>query len=345
MKFNVTKVNDPLWNEIVGKCESYDFHHTSCFHKIETNDNQEAILVTVNDDDDYICLPLIIRPIENTQFYDATSVYGYCGPIYTKPVEDFSLDVIDFFKQEFIRFCEKQSIISVFARLHPLIPQNYLLKDFGKVIPLNKTVVIDLREPADIQRQKYSRSFKTQINGLRKKKGYTVKSISTEDLNIFKEIYFETMDRVEATDYYYFNDEYLNHLIKNNCYDTRVLIAYNMDDKPVAGAIFTIAKDIMQYHLGGTTDEALHDAPIKLIMDEARLLANDLGLKYFNLGGGHEGSDEDSLFYFKRGFSDFYLQFSVWNLIVNSEIYQKLVDEKGLTQSNHPNFFPLYRAK
>lgn len=45
----------------------------------------------------------------------------------------------------------------------------------------------------------------------------------------------------------------------------------------------------MQYHLAGTTEGYIRQAPMKLILDEARLLGNELGLEYLYLGGGVEG--------------------------------------------------------
>lgn len=342
MKFEAIELDNSKWDEMIQKCEMYDFHHTSCFHKIEVLSNEKAVLLCISDNLNLVCLPLIIRAIEGAENYDATSVYGYCGPISSKPIKSLPTDFISFFQESFLDYCCSQKIVSVFSRLHPLLSQNTLFGDLGTILDLNKTVAIDLSESPEVQRAAYSRSYKNQINKLRKKKGYTVKTISVSELSVFKDIYFETMDRVDAKDYYYFSDEYLKNLMKNKCFETRTLVAYNNQGIPVSACIFTISKGIMQYHLGGTKDEALNDAPIKLIMDEARLIGNELKLKYMHLGGGVGGSDDDSLFKFKLGFSKELHQFSIWKIIVDREVYDKLVKEKSLEHSQ-TNFFPLYR--
>jgi hypothetical protein len=41
--------------------------------------------------------------------------------------------------------------------------------NFGKVLSINKTVALNLKESLEIQRQGYSRAYKNQINKLARK--------------------------------------------------------------------------------------------------------------------------------------------------------------------------------
>ena len=344
MKFKTIGISNPEWDNYINSSINYDFHHTSCLHKIEVKDEEEALLFVAKAENDFIAFPLLIKPIRHTNYFDASSVYGYGGPVAPKAFSEIPKELNAFFRKQFLRHCIKNNIIAVFSRLHPLINTSRFFDQFGVVKKLNNVVVIDLTEPIDIQRQHYSRSYKNQINKLKKKKGYSVENLSKDNIDIFKDIYFETMDRVDAKDHYYFSNEYLKKLVSNNCFNSELLIAYDSEGQPTSAAIFTITNNIMQYHLGGTKDFAMHDTPFKYVMDEARLMGSNLGLKYFNLGGGVGGSDDDSLFKFKAGFSKNFFQFSVWNLVVNENVYDKLVKEKGVKKEDHPNFFPLYRA-
>ena len=99
----------------------------------------------------------------------------------------------------------------------------------------------------------------------------------------------------------------------------------------------------MQYHLAGTSKEFLKDTPMKLLLDEARLIGNEIGLDYLHLGGGVGGSDEDSLFRFKSGFSSYRCQFKTWQYIVEPDAYNILVSQR--TKNKDSSFFPLYRSK
>src|SRR5690606_226324 len=140
----------------------------------------------------------------------------------------------------------------------------------------------------------------------------------------------------------YFSKQYFYDFLATEDFNSKLLVA-KFDEEIVAGAIFTYTDKIMQYHLAGTTEKFIRETPMKLIIDEARLLANELGVVHLHLGGGVGGHDDDSLFRFKSGFSKNFKQFSVWKYIVDEEQYHQLVESrKNSNQSS--NFFPLYRA-
>src|SRR5690606_25754286 len=143
----------------------------------------------------------------------------------------------------------------------------------------------------------------------------------------FIDIYYETMDRVNASSYYYFSRDYFHRFVHNKAFETKLLIS-KYQGKIIAGAIFTITKKIMQYHLAGTTNEYISLTPMKLILDEARLLGGQIGTEHLHLGGGVGGSDDDSLFRFKSGFSKNFKQFSVWKYVVDEEKYNLLVNTR-----------------
>ena len=206
---------------------------------------------------------------------------------------------------------------------------------------MNKTIAIDLRLAIDEQRKQFRKSNKSELNQLRNR-GYQVKiANSKEDIDAFIAIYTETMQRVEAKEEYFFDNDYFYTFLSNTSFETKLLVA-TFEDKIIAGAIFTITNKIMQYHLAGTTQEFIKVTPMKLILDEARLLGNELNLDFLHLGGGVGGSDDDSLFRFKSGFSNFQCQFKIWKMIINEEKYNELVIKNNSDKQS--NFFPLYRS-
>ncbi|NGM67212.1 GNAT family N-acetyltransferase [Sphingobacterium sp. SGR-19] len=338
--FEILEVNDPRWEEIIKTSYIYDFHHTAFYHKI---DNQyRSILFLAQDEQDFLAMPLVLRPIEGTDLFDLTSVYGYCGPITNKADFCFSDSFLAFFKERFDTYCLNNNIVSAFSRLHSLIDQQSAFVNFGDIQHVNKTISIDLTLSPEEQRKQYRKSNKSEINQLRNKGFYVEEVRRTEDIDRFIEIYYETMDRVNATPYYYFTKEYFHEFLANTQFESKLLVA-KYEGSIVAGAIFTATDKIMQYHLAGTTEEFIRLTPMKLVLDEARLLGNRLGLEYLHLGGGVGGSDDDSLFRFKSGFSKDFKQFSVWKYIVDPTTYDMLV-EKNDVQDKESNFFPLYRS-
>lgn len=336
LKFEIIENNSEKWSEIIKQATIYDFHHTAYFHKIDTNFVSKLLLFS--DRDNFIALPIVIRPIEGTEYFDITSVYGYAGPVYSFIENYETTELIAFFRKSFLDFCKEQNIISVFSRLHPLIEQSNIIENLGEIVNLNKTVAIDLTKSAEEQRKEYRKSLKSELNQLRRKEIVVREATTKEEIDAFIAIYYETMDRVEATANYYFSKEYFYEFLNNQDFDAKLLIAVK-DNKVIAGAIFTLTDKIMQYHLAGTTEEYIRETPMKLILDEARLYGNGTSAENLHLGGGVGGHDDDSLFRFKSGFSKDFKQFSVWKYIVNQAVYDELSKDKKVS-----GFFPLYRS-
>jgi hypothetical protein len=342
IKTLIIDVHDDKWDAVISKCKAYDFYHTRSYHKLETDRNgDEAVLFVCFLEQVFIAIPLVIREIEGTQYFDCTSVYGYSGPLSNEEASDISEALIEIFRIELLEYFRKENIVTVFSRLHPLIETQVVFNNFGTIRNVNKTVAININLTPEEQRKQYRKSNKSEINQLRKKKGYTVKKAETdEEITAFVAIYFKTMERVSADNYYFFEANYFRKILDDPNYEAILLLALK-EDTITAGAIFTITNKLMQYHLAGTATPFINDTPMKLILDEARLLANSLQLNFLHLGGGVGGNDDDSLFRFKAGFSKMYFQFSTWQYIVYPETYNELVSKNGVLESE---YFPLYRA-
>jgi lipid II:glycine glycyltransferase (peptidoglycan interpeptide bridge formation enzyme) len=331
------------WNKVVASAFQYDFYHCNAYNHLDQTGS--PFLFVARDASDFIALPLIKREIEETKFFDCTSVWGYPGPVASKRPLEIKPALIHYFQNNLNQYMHDERIISVFSRMHTIIPQEMFFKNMGTITTLNKTVAIDLKLPVEIQRQQYRKSNKSEINQLRKK-GYRVKKAETEqEINAFYDIYIETMTRVNASSFYFdsFNSEYFHKLLSLDDAKPTLLLALK-DDEIIAGGVFIATKSFMQYHVAGTREEYIKAAPMKLIIDEARLLAVQLGLEYLHLGGGLNGSDADSLFRFKAGFSDITFTYKTWKCIVDQEEYENMAYLKSKEKALNENFFPLYRA-
>jgi lipid II:glycine glycyltransferase (peptidoglycan interpeptide bridge formation enzyme) len=105
---------------------------------------------------------------------------------------------------------------------------------------------------------------------------------------------------------------------------------------------------IVQYHLSACDLSFKRASASKLILDEARLWATNIGARFLHLGGGL-GAKEDNLFEFKRGFSSLHHQFSIWRFVVEQKIYETMAEHHKRKMSNEgqskiKDFFPMYRA-
>ena len=339
---NITIIeNKEDWDKLLSEVINYDFYHTYDYHQIAKKNSEKAVIIKYEREEFLIGLPLLIRKIDNSQYFDATSVYGYSGPLIN---ELPSSNEIEQYQKELTQFFLKKNIISVFTRLHPFIPyQNTILKDFGKTISLGKVVNIDLSIDPGLQRQKYHRRLKNHVN--KANRNLTLKiAKSKEDYATYISLYRENMERVSAKSFYYFEDDYFEKLINAGDFNTRVLLAVdNESEKVIAGGMFIETNNIIQYHLSGAANDFLHLNGIKFLIDHMRLIANKEGnSKMFNLGGGLGANESDSLFRFKSSFSDDFHQFYVWKLIVNNEAYLSICEKNNIVEKDS-TFFPLYR--
>ena len=325
------------WDNYVSIFEESDLYHTFDYHYI-SRENGDPVLLTYLQGKTIIAIPLLIRKIEGTSFFDATSVYGYSGPLCNNYTSEFNHEE---FKRELLAYLHSQRIISVFSRLNPFLSnQQTILKGIGEVERKGPIVSINLGLDLEQQRQAYARRLKGQLNKIRRH--CVVKTASSdEDLDTFINIYHENMDRVNAKPMYYFDPNYFKVLANSKEIKTETFLAiHNQSGKVIGACLFFYKDSVIHYHLSGTKSEYLYLMPTKLLIDEMRIRATELGLNHFNLGGGLAGTN-DSLLRFKSSFSKNMIDFCVWKLIVNQDVYKDLVLKNQTPE--HVDFFPLYR--
>jgi hypothetical protein len=331
------------WISYVRRSVNVDFYHTWNYHTLHAKEGK-ALLFVYEEDNDFIAIPLLKRPIPNSDYFDMGSVYGYGGPFSSRVFSELNKTLIEQFKIHFVDFLEQENIISVFSRLHPFFDQDPLMDGFEGVVDNGKVVALDLMISLEDQRRQYQERATRKIRQLRNRGYYVVEGRTNADIKIFEEIYTSNMLRIEATDYYLFDEAYFTKLLHSDEYDARLLFVYNEAGYPVCGAIIVLTNQIIQAHLLGTRTEYLQDSPAKLMLDEVTLLGRREGMKYYNLGGGL-GFKEDSLFKWKSSFSDLTFEYKSWRFIVNHDVYNHLLTNMEIDPDSDVDFFPLYRLQ
>src|SRR4029079_15006568 len=86
---------------------------------------------------------------------------------------------------------------------------------------------------------------------------------------------------------------------------------------------------IVQYHLSGTSDDAMTIAPMKLLFDEVRHWARQRDCRVIHMGGGTPQRMDDPLLHFKLGFSRRTHDFSIWRWVVFPDMYERFSTEKA----------------
>jgi lipid II:glycine glycyltransferase (peptidoglycan interpeptide bridge formation enzyme) len=110
-------------------------------------------------------------------------------------------------------------------------------------------------------------------------------------------------------------------------------------NEAAAGGLFTAVDGLMQFHLAGTAAPFRRVAPAKLMILHMRDLARRWGIRRLHLGGG-VGCAEDSLAFFKQGFSKLRSRFRTFRMVLLPGVYRDLA---GPSTPPFDGFFPAYR--
>ena len=340
------------WKEIIKETKKYDFYHLPGYHSLAEMRGEGFANLFVYREDQYVtALPLLLRPINNVPglqnatdgLWDATSVYGYAGPVssHQNLPESFILN----FQRSIREELRRKNVITVFSRLHPFIPQTNLLNGIGDISTIGVTISIDLTLPLKEQKWQYSKGHKSGINKLKKMNAECIHDERMQYFDEFIDIYYETMKRVEAKKYYYFDKAYFEKFI-DQIEDKVHLFVCLLGNKIMCGGLYVKCNNFLQSFLGGMRNEFRNIAPRKLEKDTVRIWAKEQGLQYFHLGGG-VGGKKDSLYEFKSGFSKRRHDFRIWKWIVDPDRYEKLCALKKINiedNTNSTSYFPAYRA-
>jgi hypothetical protein len=348
---DVVSARDPdAWMRVLESCAPYDFYHLPTYHAAaEEAGDGSALLFAYQQNDHAIALPLLVRPIEDgaTGLKDATSVYGYAGPICSRA--EIPASVAVHFRDALQQRLREMGVVSVFSRLHPFHTRPALLEGLGECPVVGSTVSIDLTLPVEEQRAKIRRSHKEGINRLRRMGMTCVRDEAGAHLGDFIRLYHETMQRVGAASSYFFPTEYFDRL-RAALGDRLHCFVCKLEGRVLCAGLFVACHGIVQYHLGATAGEALKLAPMKLLVDDVRVWATAQGHRIFHLGGGVSSKPDDSLFFFKHGFTDRVHDFRVWRWTLEPDTYDRLTREQSQRNDKHglvvtsPGYFPAYRS-
>lgn len=287
-------------------------------------------------------IPVELLP-QQEEVYDIVTPYGYGGPVITTVENDCREQLAEAFYEDFSKYCADEKIVAEFVRFHPIV-RNAL--DFGAVYhPIwdRNTLGTNLKEYDDPVQSEFSKRCRKNIRQALNK-GVSYRIIERPDnLDDFKKVYYSTMERNDASDYYFFDDEYFNNCLKYFG-EHILLIEVLFEDNVIAAGMYFLYNKTIHIHLSGTMTEYLNLSPSYILRYALACWGKEHGYEMIHHGGGRSNAPDDSLFLFKKQFAsntkfDFYVGRKVWMPEKYAEIcaYNKVDPED--------KYFPAYRAK
>lgn len=356
-KYRLIPIDDyEQWINALELCGIYDTYHLPEYHSLAKKQKEGNPFLFFFQNEEYCAaFPFLLREIsavmglDDVRSYDVTSVYGYPGVV--SNIKDSSIDAAAFrndFQKTFISVLHDMQAIAFFTRQNPLMQTSWLLDGIGEIMALGKTVAINLTQSNHEQEKNMTKGHRYDIRKAKESGVIAYEDKEFKRLSDFILIYNETMKRNNAIDYYFFSKEYYD-VLKKSLGDKIKLFIAEKDCALIAASLFLFTGKIIQYHLSGTPDQYLTHSGAKVILDEVRRWGAIQGYEWLHLGGGL-GSEEDSLFRFKAGFSKFRFSFEIVKSILEPQIYKELVNKRthwiesyGYKKISN-NYFPDYRS-
>jgi hypothetical protein len=343
-----TTAQAAAWNEILSQFSQFDFYHTADYHRLEeTRLGGRCELIVYAEGSRVAALPLMFTLIDTPAWksaapgalWAAKSVYGYVGWLAT---DDTTLPVLGRFGLRLQEYMRGRGVVSLFGRMHPLLPRqnNELL--IGRVESIGKTIGIDLRHGLAAYEQGLSSGHRYEIRKLREAGCVVTTDRGPGFLEEFHALYTATMRRLNAGSTYFYSQEYLEALMTANQFETRIFKA-TYQGRLCAMAMFIKCGRFIQYHL--SCSEAGHTKypATKLLIDEASRWSFSVDCDWLHLGGGL-GAQQDALFQFKAGFGGVQVPFNIWKCIFRDADYAGLSNAAGHNSDAPGIYFPAFQA-
>ena len=318
-------------------------------------DGGEWFVATWNDGK--ILFPFIKRKLPDelsngVVLFDVISPYGYSG---TYVHSDASTQDFMQFRKALSEYFVENKVVSEFQRQGSLVSGAALMNSVEghDLCQTAETVLIPTNCTYESAWDNYEGRARTKARKA-KKLGYSWKARAAvvEDVapdSEFRVLYNTTMSRLDASEYYFFSDEYFARLVggfKGNAYSYEV--RSSNDEAKIAGVFFTW-NNTAHLHLVGNDLEAMRDGTGNLSYDGLiQWCCENPNIDQLHVGGGVSG--QDSLFKFKQSFggkpTPFYVSRTVHMQDEFDTLCGLLATQQGVTSGEviSRKYFPQYRS-
>ena len=302
--------------------EKKDIYCYENYCKLYETEEREAIAFVYIKNTNCFILPILIGKIPiNKDLKDFETPYGYGGCITNNSEKEF----LNESWESFVKECIEKKIIAGFIRFHPLL-NNYSYAENNIDLYLNRnTIAIDLSlDETDIWNKELDSKNR---NVIRKAVDHNLEIIfddKLENMDIFLNLYYETMNRLKADKFYFFPHTYFLELKKDLERNT-MLVLIKKKNEFIASSLILFSGIYAHYHLSASDNNFLKLSPNNFMIYKTALELKSRGYKYFHLGGGTDPSKDNSLFQFKKKFSKDLYNFYIGKIIIMNDEYNCLI--------------------
>lgn len=272
--------------------------------------------------------PLLLKPIEGTELFDAATP-PFTGPLLTGMPDS---------GEEAAALLAGEGIVTEFD--HISLFDTTLATEAE---PDREVVWVDVTLDPERQWAEYTKACRKNVRRA-EREGVTVRAAeSATDVSAFHRIYISTMDRNEALDSYYFDEAYFQAIFELMPGSARFAIAEH-GGRVIAATLYLHDDADVYSYLGGADHSSQQVRPTNAVVHETIAWGREQHKRRLVLGGGYR--PDDGIFRFKASFSPRRATLDLARRVHRAADYERLVAE--WRERNHgadeTAFFPLYRS-
>lgn len=364
-----TLADETGWFDTLRSICAYDSYHIPAYQRLAAGpsyaNGYETVLLSYEARGVRAVIPLTMRPLpdpvrEATGYaVDATSVYGYPGPLRTSrdgagpaspggapepgtgPVE-----VDDSWRTDFVAWfagqMHERKVLTAFIRTNPLLDASDMFCSMPFVFgPPTPTVAVDLTTPREDRLRLSSSHHRRALRKSLSNNLTFLRDHSDSAIAGFTACYLQTMGKHQAGQAYLLDEERVAELLDGLGEHLELWVARKPDGVVASAGLFLRTNGIIQYHLGGTRAEDYALGAARPLFEAVADSGHERGDRWFHLGGG-VGGDDDSLLRYKAGFGPHRFEYRTIHAVFDEEAYDLAVKAAGLDAAS--GFFPAYRT-
>ena len=326
----------PDWDPLLQRLGGLDTYTCAAYHSASAllePSGTEPVLLHYRDRGGEIALPVLLRPLPGSRDRDATSAYGYGGPVATGEPD------LAAFGAALDDWARAHAVVTTFLRLHPLMDNGRLVPPTAELIDAGATVAWDVSPGRDLLGGLHGGHRRSVRKADRAGLELTVVH-RPPSLDHFLDLYLATMRRLDADSFYDFPRPYWDALVTDDGALAPVLVEGRLEGRLVAGLLCFTSEPWLHAHLSAGSDAARGIGAATRCYLAAAEWAQARGLRRLHLGGGVGGSSDSTLFAFKHRFdpSSPPLAFQVAKLVHDRDRYRELAGTESIE-----GFFPPWR--
>ena len=307
-----------------------------------------AICAIQESADGLILLPMILRPLsvevwagECNEHYDLVAPYGFGGPYVTGQYN------MEEFWYRFQQWAIEKRVISAFFRFSPFAADIRGLID--SVETNGGNVIRSLTEGREGIWMDFKHPVRTCVR-CAEQSGVTVEFDETgKGIDNFIRLYYRTMQRRQATQRYYFSEEFFRKIAKN-LPGQFFLSSAIYKGEVIACKLVLSSQDHIYPFLGGADETFFNLNPTQLLDTHIFYWGVEHKKKTCVLGGGYDGYD--GVFQYKKKFAPSgVVPYLVGKHIFDRAAYQTMCEKRKIHELAHGQswddaemFFPAYRT-